>query len=224
VSTESGVNLVSLFQMCDSNTTHPAFRSLDSTVYNADDIEELIGEALLYQHMFEKRTSPWEMQNWDYEELQEFTLKLKRVDRLYYIHHFDDQVSSRTFEMLVRMKYKKEKYFVHLSAGCDFTGFDCQGGGEIYITKSANIFLKSIVAETHNPSVIYRSLIEDGYKVEDPSNFDSSHTPMLKFLTHQAVYDNQDHLSHYPEVLPSLLTESVTDFIQVQETRYHHNE
>jgi len=209
--------------MCDSILTHPAFRSLDNTVHNAEDIEELIGEALLYQHMFEKRTSPWEMHNWDYEELQDFTLKLKRVDRLYYIKHFDDQVSSRTFEMLVRMKYKKEKYFVHLSAGCDFTGFDCQGGGEIYITKSANIFLKSIVEESHNPTLIYNSLVEDGYRVEEPSEFDSSNAPMLKFLTHQAIHENQDDLSHYPEVLPSMLTQSLTDFIQVQETRYQRN-
>ncbi|CAL4105611.1 unnamed protein product [Meganyctiphanes norvegica] len=207
--------------MCLSAITHPAFRSIVSTVHNAQDIEELIGEALIYQHMFEKRTSPWEMQTWDYEELQDFKLKLKRVDRLYYINHFDDQVSSRTFEILLRMTYKKEKIFVHLSAGCDFTGFDCQGGGEIYITRSANIFLKSIVEEHHDPQSIYNSLVEDGYKVEEPTQFGGA--PMLKFLTHQAVHDNRDTLSYYPEVLPSILTDSVTDFIQVQETRYHHN-
>ncbi|CAL4220396.1 unnamed protein product [Meganyctiphanes norvegica] len=215
--------------MSGSAITHPAFRSIVSTVHNAEDVEEQIGEALIYQHMFEKRTSPWEMQNWDYEELQQFVLKLKRVDRLYYINHFDDTVSSRTFEILLRMTYKKEKIFVHLSAGCGFTGFDSQGDGEIYITKSANIFLKSIVEASHDPLSIYNSLVEDGYKVEEPTQFDSApqrlwnNAPMLKFLTHQSVHDNREDLSHYPEVLPTLLSDSVTDFIQVQETRYHHN-
>jgi len=130
--------------MADIVQTHPAFRSVISTIRNADDIEEAIGEALLYQHMFEKRTSPWEMQTWDYEDLQNFTIKLKRIDRLYYIYNFDDDVSSRSYEIIVRMSYKKEKVFVHMTAGCDFTGFDCQGGGEIYITKSAYPF------EIHN--------------------------------------------------------------------------
>lgn len=224
------MSTVTLFPMSGCLDTHPAFRSVVSTVKNADDIEELIGEALMYQHMFEKRTSPWEMHTWDYDELQSFVVDLKKVDRLYYIFSFDDEVSSRSYEILVRMDHNNEQVFVQLSAGCDFTGFDCQGGGEIYITKSPNILLKSIISENHNPSLIYRSLLEDGYRVEEPTQFELSpqqswnNTPMLKLLSHQAIHDHRDTLKHYPEVLPSMLTNSVTEYIQAQETRYHHDE
>ncbi|CAL4144584.1 unnamed protein product, partial [Meganyctiphanes norvegica] len=199
---------VILLLMTDSVATHPAFRSAVSTINNTEDIDDLVGSALVYQHMFDRRTSPWEMQNWDYDELQKFKVKLNRVDRLYYIYHYDDEISSRSYEILVRMDYKEEKLFVHLAAGCDFTGFDCQGGGEIYITRNPNIFLKSVVGQNHNPSLIYNCLLEDGYRVEEPTQFDLSprkmwnSVPALRFLTHQAIHKHQEHLNHYPEVLP----------------------
>lgn len=217
-------------QMADYENIPPIFKSAIATVSKVDDIEEMVGYALIYQYMFVKRTSPWEMQTWDYHELEIFKVDLNKIDRLYYIDHFDDSVNSKTYEILIRMNYNNEKIFVRLSAGCDFTGFDCQGGGEIYITRNPNIFLKSIVDQYHNPLLIYKHLLEDGYSVEEPSEFDLTprhqwnSVPMLKFLTHQTVYDNRSNLGHYPQVLPSMLSNSVTEFIQVQETRHHHDD
>ncbi|CAL4088240.1 unnamed protein product [Meganyctiphanes norvegica] len=221
---------VLIVPMSDLEESPATFKSLVPTINNIDNIEELVGYALIYQYMFVKRTSPWEMQSWDYNELENFKVDLNKVDRLYYIEHFDDSVNSRTYEILVRMDYRGEHIFVRLSAGCDFTGFDCQGDGEIYITRNPNIFLKSIVDRHHNPSLIYQNLLEDGYRVEEPSEFDLTprhlwnSVPMLKFLTHQAIHEHRDHLRHYPQVLPTVLTDSVTEFIQVQETRSHHDE
>ncbi|XP_069972496.1 uncharacterized protein [Penaeus vannamei] len=210
--------------------THPHFKSIVETVNSAEEIDDLIGEALTYQDMLDKRTSPWEMHCWSQEELQNFRIKLSNVDRLYHIHFFDDHLEERKFVLVARILYKERHVFVQLIAGCDFTGFHCRGGGEIYISLDAQVFLKSVLDQKYDIQKIWRAMVDDGYNVEQPSEYDLKpmrlwhSTPMLKFLCHMAVYNNKEYLKHYNQVLPKSLVDCVDEFIKLRVTRDHHDE
>lgn len=205
--------------------THTNFKSVDPNVPNADIMDDYVGGALQYQCMFDKRTTPWEKTLWDDTELENFKIDLEVVDRLYYIYQFDDGVNGREFQMTARMDYKGRKVYIELVAGCDYTGFDCQGGGVIFISLDANLFMKLILTEEYQSDLIYKSLAEDGIETEEQTEYDTcsrmrwTNAPMLKFLCHMSVYDNRKSLEHYPRVLPKILKDSVRDFIKTRDAK-----
>jgi len=205
------------------------FISLDASVKNQKDIVNLVGEALQYQYLFDKRTSPWERASWSDDDLENFEIQANMIQRLYHIFYYDDEVSGRDFELAVRTVYKGRVVYVKMMAGCDFTGFDCHGGGEIYITCDAQIFLKSILKTTIDLNGIWKSMVADGLKVEEPSSFDLlpmrewNNVPMLKFLCHMKVYDERHKLRELAaRVLPKMLSQSMEEFIKTRETKDHH--
>lgn len=210
--------------------THPNFRSIVQGVMCADDIFDLVGTALLYQNMFDKRTSPWEMSEWDEGELETFEVSAENIDRVYHIYHYDDGgLSGREFQLLARMDYKGRSVFVELLASCDSTGFDCQGGGEIYVSSDAQVYLTSIVGNNYDHQAIWGSMVDDGLQVEEPTEFDMQkhwerkNVPMLKLLCHETVYDEQEKLQHYDDVLPHPLSNSIKEFVKVRGTKDHHD-
>ena len=148
--------------------THPDFKSIIPSVQNAKKMNDYLSYALLYQDMFERRTTPWEMNQWDYYDLQAVEIDLERVDRLYHINFVDD-CGDRRFEMIGRMQYKEESFYVQLFAGCDNTGFDCRGGGNIFISRDANLFMKQLYnfRSKIDKDLIYKSLADDGIEVEE---------------------------------------------------------
>ena len=210
------------------------FKSVKPEVKKADDIDDYVGEALSYQYQFEKRTSPWEAAQWDYDKLQAFKIDTNKVDRLYHIYNFDDGVGDRDFELIVRLEHEGRPLYVELSAGCDYTGFDCQGSGIIFVSRDANLFMKLVLKQVRNKDVIYESLRADGIQVDEEyyeysnncSRMLINSAPMLKYLCHQAIYDEISRsgaLQGYQTVLPKILAESVTDFIRTEEAKRHYD-
>lgn len=205
--------------------THHNFKSSVAGVCSAADMLELVGEALYHQDKFERKTTPWEMSSWDQQELHDFHIDLEMIDRLYYINHTNDGVSGSTFHMLARMEYRDAPVFVELSAGCDYTGFDCQGGGDIFVTRHADLFCKVVTRPDTGDGLqpLYLSLVEDGYEVEEQTEHDRlpvtcwHNPPALRFLCHLAVYHNLHRLHFYPRVLPKPLIDSVQEFVKVRE-------
>ena len=86
-----------------------------------------------------------------------------------------------------------------------------------------DFFLENMVTQDQHPMQIYESLLEDGYKVQEPDLLHKMHpkfwnnTPMLKYLCHVAIYKNRNKLSHFKEKLPKVLANSVDDFIRVKD-------
>ena len=145
-------------------------------------MDNYLFEALSYQSTFDRRTTPWEVQYWDYKDLRAFEIDLERVDRLYHISFFDVANGDREFEMIGRMQYKGEPIYVELNAGCDFTGFDCQGEGNIVISRDANFFMKHLLRSKREKDIIYKALADDGIEVEEEeqSEFDSAKKRLSK--------------------------------------------
>ncbi|XP_047474776.1 uncharacterized protein LOC125029071 [Penaeus chinensis] len=205
--------------------THRNFKSIIPSITSAEDISEFIGPALSYQYMFDRRTSPWEMEHFEDGELEKFEMDLEKVDRLYYIYAYDDVFGSK-YEILARLDYKGKSAYVNLVASCDFTGFECQGGGYIYISFNTNVFTKIMLDDHHKRDLIYNSLASDGVNVEEQSEHDRlparmwQSVPMLKFLCHMAICEHKDRLRHvYAEVLPEVLINSIDEFLKLQETK-----
>ena len=67
---------------------------------------------------------------------------------------------------------------------------------------------------------IYLSLLQDGYRIPKPdhSYYISPkirrNVPMLKFLCHEHIYENQEILSHFKYELPQVLVNRVNEMIK----------
>lgn len=102
-------------------------------------------------------------------------------------------------------------------------GVEFHGSGQIIVTKLPNFFLNNLVYKGQNLNDIFTSLLNDGYLVDEPDEFNNVHpsqwknVPMLKFLTHIAINNHKETLTHYKEQLPKVLTSSVEDFIRLKE-------
>ena len=106
------------------------FKSLDPRLEVPEDIWDVVGEALPWQKLFLRKTSPWEMEEWEPGELESYTIEDEWLDRVYYIYGFDGfGVGDRDYTLLGRMRYGSRMSYFALEAGCDLTGFACQGGG-----------------------------------------------------------------------------------------------
>ena len=199
------------------------FRSEILGISKVEDIDEQLAYPLSYQFMFDKRTSPWEMKEWEKEELSFFFIEVERIDRLYHILANESDPNFRQWELCCHMDFNGSKYFVEMYANCDYTGFDCQGGGYISFTNLPQFFLENMVTLDQDPDKIYLSLKKDGYEVAPPDHLHKMHPkawnnpPMLKYLCHLNIHKNKEVLSNFREVLPTILANSVDEFIMVQD-------
>ena len=217
------MDTTSLVYVAEAADVVRTFKSIVPHISTQEDIDDALGHPLSYQFMFDKRTSPWEMSDWDEEKLQYFVIETSKIDRLYHITANDSDPNFRQWELCCRMHHEGEKYFVEMYANCDYTGFDCQGGGFISLTKLPSFFLENMVTIDQDPDRIYHSLKDDGYEVIKPDFLHKMHPkawtnpPMLKYLCHLHVYDHKDTLGHYKDVLPTIIAKSVDEFIIVKE-------
>lgn len=201
------------------------FKSLVPDIKTANEInDDYMGFALAYQFLFKRKTSPCERSSWNENDLQNFTIDVNQIDRLYSMTPVkEDILSGGRFYLLSRMKYMDKDMFVELTAFCDSFGFAYEGGGEIYITSNVDIFYNAVVSRLEQRKSILASLIEDKYYITIQPEVAENRVPFchnppeLKLLCHVVVRDNQQCLAHYPDVLPKLLTDSLNEFIRVNE-------
>lgn len=124
--------------------THRNFQSLEPYIKNAQDIYNNIKQALIYQSIYNRTTTPQEIQTWDYEELQRITIDVEKIDRLYYMeYHYDNKVTE--CEIIIRMIYKDNQYvFIKLYASFDWTNNKPEGTGDIFISRCPKFFATKI--------------------------------------------------------------------------------
>ena len=189
--------------------------TITTTPLKCNRIVEFMGEALQYQSIYEKRTSPWEREKW--KELDEFTIDEKLVDRVYYLRHTDD-VGDREFDLVGRMEYNNnQKVYFILRAGCDFTGCNCQGGGSVFVTLDPQQLLHSLLPH-HMPNDIWEFMVqEDGLNVESlEGNMGSP--PKLLHLCNQTIYKHRNILAPLAALLPPLIATNVDEYIKWKDT------
>lgn len=197
------------------------FKSLMPNVKSAEDVDDELYYGLSYQWMFERKTSPFE-KFWD-EEDPRFDIEANDIDRLYYMRAIrTGEYNESDYCLVGRMKYKGGHVFVEMYAGCDSSGFDCQGQGYIYVTADPNIFYNVVAVQLDNSDDILQSLLDDGYKITCVEAVTDRVTAWnnpcrLLFLCHEAVKDNIDRLAHYSDVLPPPLAKTMDEFLKYRE-------
>ena len=200
-------------------------------VQTANDIAKYVGCALSYQHTYERKTSPWETEQWNADEEHEldfFDIRIEAIDRVYRILC---DIDNNWCYLLACMEYRKGDFvFVEFEAGRNYYEEIPLWGGNIYITRHAFIFTKTVYFPSDVERLIYQSLRDDGYAFEEKTEHDWkpaelwNEPPTLKFIclqeidygiNHQEVEELQ--LKHYSQVLPTLLKQSVDEFTIIQE-------
>lgn len=206
--------------LCSSAIMQENLKSFVAKVSTYDDLLECMEPALSYQFMFERKTSPWEMSEWDQNELQKFKVEAEKIDRVYYVHCTENEFGS-DFYVLCRMKYADKHVFVEFVAGCDYTGFDCQGGGEIYVTLNANNFFNEALQkldDTDDVNLLLHALQEDGHHVDThqeskKARIESWNDPVTLNLCPETIKDCQDTCACCLTCCPSQPINSIDQFI-----------
>ena len=147
----------------------PTFKSIVSNITSFEDLNYYMGEAIKFQGTFDKSTTPWEQQEeiWPGDTLQKFKIDLQKIDRVYHIDYYDTAIyGGREYELIARMNYKDKPLYVYLKAECEYTRFDSEGVGYIYLSYDADTFMKTVLTDYRNVDPIYDLLLTDGIYVE----------------------------------------------------------
>ena len=211
--------------MLDEQLEHLSFQSILPDFPNAKSISCRISEALMYQHIFRKITTPWEMADWEDDELQFFEIETDNIDRLYHIN-FEDVYGDSSFELIARTQYKGQPLFIELKASCDYHGFDCDGVGAIFVSRDANVFMDFVLNSSHKKKLIYDSLRNDGIHIcKQNCFFDpwrGKNVPMLLNLCYQKIYQLQkisDSFFINTLNFPTSLIRSINEFTALEKAR-----
>nr|BDT62622.1 MAG: hypothetical protein [Metapenaeus ensis majanivirus] len=207
-------------------------KSVDPFINTANDIENIVGEALHHQGHFNKRTSPREKDYWPENELECFNIKADAVDRVYhifgrecyYIMFIGSNDGSKTYELSVRVIYNGKFVYANLRAIRKKGKWE----GEIYVTLDAHFFWKAMVRAYYEHDKIWEMMNEDGFRMEQLSEFDFHRSsswrdvPTLGHLCHVKVYYEREKLQELANhQLPTVLAKSVRDYIEVKDTKNH---
>ena len=204
------------------------FKSCYSNIQHANTILDYVEDALDSQDLFDKNTTPYEKNDFDFEELQSFKIDVDKIDRLYHINYEPIYRFQTNYELIVRMQYDAKPLYVELFGNCcEIHGFRWDGVGHIFISRNADIFMKCVLrirkyeSSKYNIKAIYESLKNDGIRFEaayeSPNN---AHT--LQKLCYKAISNNTATLQEYKTELPKILIESVNYFIKAKEAIIHY--
>lgn len=212
-----------------TTTTHHNFKSIQNKIQNVEDIYNVIGTLLVHQSKFPVRFPPDEFVHWNGKVLDQFGIDLEKIDRLYHVSC--NEVSGRLeYELAARMDYEGRCLYVHAKSVMNWAWDGLVGEGEIYLTFDPQVFLKSTISSNCNPQGIWKSMVEDGFLVEEPSEFDLKqveawrNVPMLTYLCHMTVYQQKEQFKPYLQALPRLLAKGVEEFLKVRHARDHRDE
>ena len=199
------------------------FKSEVLDIHSRIDIEDILFLPLIYQNLFDKKTSPEERKEWNEENLKSFSIDVNKIDHLYHLVLSEAVPNYRKWELSCRMKHDRQDYFVVMNAECVFSdGPDGQGYGCISFTKLPRFFMNYMVTLDQGLEKIYQALKNDKYEVELPDcqhhgdTKDWKNAPMLIYLCHLSIYNNKEMLIHFKRILPKLLANSVEEFIAIK--------
>lgn len=215
-----------------SMNTHSDFKSVQTSIVNAADINECVGYAIEFQEMFDRRIPPSDAMLWAKDELKDFTIDLSMIDRLFYIHYAGEEqgYDGEEFVMGARMDYKKRKVYVELNVGCNSWGFGYgEGGGNIFVCDNANLFFKVVMTPKYDHERICallksdNILIEDCTEYEKCSLFNKRTIKSLTFWCYHATYLNRHRLQYQFTQAPNVIQKQINNFIDLVDAKDAYN-
>ena len=187
-------------------------------IQSRKDLSDALYFAFCHQYMLDRRTSPWEVDNWNKEQLDILMIDNKNITSLYYVSTNVETPSYNSWEICCKIMHNSKEYFVHMKAICEYT-LDCEGGGCISLSECPQFFLNKIIPSVKMANSVYEILLKEGYCVEQPDSFSKVHpklwrnVPTLSHLCYMAIYKEKEVLHEYRKQLPTIISESVTKYI-----------
>lgn len=80
----------------------------------------------------------WSINNKDYNKINIIDIN---IEEIYFYQNGEND------EMQWIIIGKSSDYFIYFTAGCDYTGFDCQGGGELCYSKEWSILWNMYISD-----------------------------------------------------------------------------
>ena len=192
------------------------FKSCDPKVQDLNTFLEYGANALDTKYYIDKNTTPYEMKDWNFENLQSFEIDVVKIDRLYHIFYADNW----DFELIVRMQFEGKPLYIELFGW----GSQYMGIGHIFLSRNADIFMKCVLRRNlytgikYNTKAIYELLKEDGIYFEE-----GSCAPTLQHLCYETISNNIAIRQEYKTQLPITLTENVNYFVKTEEAIKHYD-
>ena len=210
---------------------HPNFKSVHPAIANEFDFFRIHFSHHCGFSAMVKKTTPLEMNNWKSEELQSFRINLRNIDRLY---HTSDSLYLNTdmWEYIIRIQPDDggNPIYIQVMAErryCMSNGENgkIKGGGFIYLSRDASMFMNVVLRSDINKIPIYQSLREDGIQYEDQTEFDDEkgnsrkRVPSLVFICHEFFNENRYQLQSQTPQIPHIMIKSLNDFIHLRDAK-----
>ena len=171
--------------------TLPSFKSQDPRlVGGVATIYTLLGYALRWQQIFEKRIIGAEKSQWDDERLEAFRVTPERFDRVYHMQCFeDDEYPRRDYCLVARQQRSDGGYiYLELNGKCANAGFGSSQHTDdavIYITENVNLFVIHLAKKNqYLTNLVQQSLEEEEKKLKEQQHLEKT-----------------QHLEHEPQLL-----------------------
>ena len=216
------------------NHTHPNFESYVAGINNAKDMDYEMWSPLERQTYVRKKTTPKESLQWNDEDLQNFTIRIKDIDRLY-LFNMERFRFGKSYEIVARINPQPIYVQLNLQHYYQSIIFKKKVGGLMYISEDPNLFIK-VIRQDEKCSlkrIMYTSLKNEGihlseedYDDDDDDDDDKiKQPPMLKDICYNTIYQNNDKLEEiYINQLPIVLKENIKRYIETRKAILDYNE
>ena len=226
------------------NQTHPNFKSYVAGINNAIDMDYKMWSPLARQIYVRKRTTPHESLYWNDDALQNFTLRIEDIDRLYL---FDVKTFrfGKVYEIVARLSSPLciyvQLYVQHYTHSVIRHMKIKKFNGLMYISEDPNLFIKVIRQDERNTKyslkrIMYTSLKNDSIHLADEeeeetaSDYDDDdkilHKPSkLCNMCYNVIYQNNDILEEiYINQLPIVLKQYIRKYIETKDAMIDYND
>ena len=214
------------------------FMSVDPTFVDIQLLQSVFDVLCCRDKCIARWTTPYEVGDWENNTLDSFTVDIRNVDRLYYLH------SGMYFHYAVVRVVDRDSapLYVLLDIVVDYDGLSfinhkCSHSGYIFVSRDVNMFMRLVLSGyiSGYKSVIYSFMkLVDGLDVDEEDAaycFDSSpahkkifqknHLPSLQYLCCEQLYLNKDIFycqeSNLSAIVPPNVFNSVKDFMKIRD-------
>ena len=197
-------------------------KSYVEQINSRETMKEELYFAFCHQYMLDRRTSPYELDEWRQQELETVIIDQENIVSLYYLNSQDEFPYFNSWELCCSVMYGAQIFYVHMYANCEYN-INCAGGGCITITRHPKFYLRKIVTSVPASQAVFKALKQEGLEVEIPDPFTKIHpkcwrdVPALEYLCHLAIFRHRKALRQDLDQLPPVMKTSVDRFIKESE-------
>ena len=214
--------------------------SVDPTFVDIQQLQNIFDVLRCRHKCIARWTTPCEVGDWESNALDNYTVDIRNVDRLYYLYsgtyfHYavvrvvDDSNSSAPLYVQFDIVFDYD--------GLSFINHNCNHCGYIFVSRDVNTFMRLVLSgyiKSYKPIIYSFMKLVDGLDVDEedaafcfdnsPANkkiFQKKYLPSLQYLCCEQLYLNKDLFycqeSNLSAIVPPNVSNSVKDFMKIRD-------